>query len=477
MTSFVEKDENDPIKEIEEQFLQELYNLKLEDLEKIATSNETENIPDNILNFFGQTNASLNEKTDVELTEILSSIKNDDDDDDDDNTASSSDEEKDDNNTASSSDEEKDDNTTASSSDEEKEEEEENTIKIEEQIKNSALEAVRYRIELEKETQYAGTYPRKKVGIERQQNTCYAISGIQMLYSLPYIRNYVSTAKDNKNDEKIIDFKPIFERLNENKTVDYAFFEKNIQKHCPNIPNQDAPDFTVLNNIDIPEFIVKRKTKYICENGLELYKKENDSEHEELSIIHIEYDLSKINDSEIYFSKLIEDTNKMTDLSIENKISIEACGTNNEVGPVKSQQFEYEIPHDNRYLIFQIPLYTVGNQGIDKKRQERIIPDNELIINNINYKLSGVIVHSGEGDGGHYTYYQCNENGGFIMKYDDNKVTTFVHEEQAVIHKNGYIFAYTRYPVNQPNVANKILQINTDLKKNQNVFRPINTQP
>ena len=468
MTSFVEKDENDPIKEIEEQFLQELYNLKLEDLEdleKIAISKETENIPDDILNFFVEINTSLNQKTGDELKEILESIKHDNDDGNNGNDDDGNDDEHE---------RDDDDNNDNNNNDY-------GSIKNvqEEQIKNSALEAVRYRIELEKERQYAGAYPRKQVGIESKQNTCYAISSIQMLYSLPYIRNYVLTAKDNKNNEKIIDFKPIFQALNKNKTVNHDFFKNNIEQYCPNIPVQDAPDFTVLNNIDIPEFIIKRKTKYICENGVELYKKENNSEYEELSIIHIEYDLSKINDDTTYFSKLIEDTNKMTDLSIENKISIEACGENNKLGPVKSEQIEYEIPHDNRYLIFQIPLYIVGNQGIyKKKRQERIIPDNKLTINNVEYTLSGAIVHSGEDDGGHYTYYQCNENGVFIIKYDNDTVKTFDNEQQDFINQNGYIFAYTRYPVDQSNVDKKTqIKIITETNTNPNVFRPITPNP
>jgi hypothetical protein len=56
------------IKEIEKTFLEELYNLNVEDLEKVATLNETENIDDSILNIFASTYAKLNtERADLQM--------------------------------------------------------------------------------------------------------------------------------------------------------------------------------------------------------------------------------------------------------------------------------------------------------------------------------------------------------------------------------------------------------------------------
>ena len=66
---------DEKIKEIEKTFLEDLYKLNVEDLEKVATIKDTENTDDSILNIFKKTNHILNTKNDTELNAILASME------------------------------------------------------------------------------------------------------------------------------------------------------------------------------------------------------------------------------------------------------------------------------------------------------------------------------------------------------------------------------------------------------------------
>jgi hypothetical protein len=109
------------------------------------------------------------------------------------------------------------------------------------------------------------------------------------------------------------------------------------------------------------------------------------------------------------------------------------------------------IPPENRYLFIQLKRFDNDR----KKIKGSVEPNKTLIIGGVKYTLSGVIVHDGDTiASGHYIFIQCNKNGGFNQIYDDSKFSPF-NEGQTYntefINENGYIFAYTRYPVEENN--------------------------
>jgi hypothetical protein len=517
MSSFVEKiDENDTIKEIEKVFLEELYNLKLEDLEdleKIATSKETENI----LNFFKNTNETLIKKTGDELTKILESIegntqinkkKDDDDDEEPDNNDSDNDDEDHDNNDSDNDDEdhdsdnEDDDGSIKSHNnsdeekeeekeeeEEEKEEEEENTIEIEEQIKNSALEAVRYKIELEKEKSYAGAYPRKQVGIRNTGVSCYLNSAYQMFYSLPFYRNFIMNGTSSLTQVESSIKNSIFSKLN---AKNEQWIDVDNQEYCPHTTSvdptqQDDPDrlfeyiFYTSNsvnnysNIVKDTFFINMKQTVTCMNDDKFDIITNtDYEYSIYFFLqqYIEYiNLNSQKENQYNIQNLID---KYTDYKAytnkKDNPKDDRCTTHD--GNVQKYEYKLEIPHSNRYIFIKLERRGLFNNELDNTI---VIPDKKIKINNIEYTLSGAIVHIGaSGADGHYIYYQCNEKGEYTTKYDDNTVSGFNSNETDFINKNAKVFAYTRYPVDQSNVDKKTqIKIITETNTNPNVFRPI----
>jgi hypothetical protein len=478
------------IEQIEEQFLQELYNLKLEDLqdlEKIATSNERENIPDNILNFFGKTNTIiLNNKTGDELTEILDSMENDidgnDDDHDDDHDEHHDDEDNDndedhddeDNDNDDGNDDDDNDNDNDDDDDDDSiksDEEEEEEKDIEEQIKNSALEAVRYRIELEKERQYAGAYPRKKVGIKNTGVSCYANAAIQMLYSLPFYRKYYTEINENeinKNGPNYRTIKNLFNAINTAANISSIDTNKSNCILTEGLNGQqDSSEYLMYHKEyifnDVNKYISEKK--YLCLNSNE-WKDTSPNETHYVNI-SIKQKYENIKDClEDYMHEIYDS---------EPYPYVDTCKTHTDtIGKIKEEKINIIPTKENRYLFFMLSRY---NSSLNKITQ-LIKPNEKLLVNNIEYTLSGLVVHpetkkkSEEKSSirsGHYIYIHCDKEGSFNTLYDDDSVVDIKQNIQNEnisyyslrlkentdisidnINRNATMFAYTRYPVDQP---------------------------
>jgi hypothetical protein len=512
------------IEQIEEQFLKELYNLKLEDLqnlEKISESNGTQDIPDSILDIFKNTYGILNNKTGDELTKILESIKNDNNDDDNDNDNDNNDNNDNDNNNDDDvvsiindddgSDEDHDDGSDENNNDDDDDsikshnnsDEEEEEKDIEEQIKNSALEAVRYRIELEKERQYAGAYPRKQVGIVNTGVSCYANAAIQMLYSLPFYRKYYTEINENEiNKNEINKNGPNYRTINNLfKAINTAANKSSIDTNESNCilteglnGQQDSSEYLMYHK----EYIFNDVNKYISEKK---YLCLNSNEWKDTSPNETHYVNISIKQKSENIKDCLEDyMHEIYDS--ESYPSSERCKTDTDtIGNIKEEIINIIPTKENRYLFFMLSRY---DSSLNKITQ-LIKPNEKLLVNNIEYTLSGLVVHpetkkkseekSSIGSG-HYIYIHCDNEGSYNTLYDDDSIVDIkkhiqneniqyysLRLEQITnisiedINKNATIFAYTRYPVNQFNVANTKLQINTDLKENPHVFRPITPNP
>ena len=442
---------SDQVKEIENAFLQELYNLKLEDLEKIVNLNikyleKTENIPDDIFNIFEKTNGILKNTDKEVLNQLLASINDNDVD--------------------------RKDGVVNSGDEYEEEEEPISTNDIEDQIKNSASEALRYRIELEKEKSYAGAYPRKEVGIENPKNACYAISSIQMLYSLPFLRKYYTELKEGtydnikynettllkKPDEKNVFYKDIINARTDLSGITNFFNLMNNANENILIPSGNCILITndTQNQQDVSEYFTSMRPIYIyndatriltyaeltCQNGKKV--KVPEERNDELLLFQIEIKGDNLN-------SCIESFNNNN-----NNETFERCKKNDDNNDkVTNANRFYIIPPENRYLFIQLKRFDSSLNKLDNV----VEPSKTLIIGGVKYTLSGVIVHSGTTISvGHYVFIQCNKNGDFNKIYNDSNVSQFDENQQYntdFIKKNGYMFAYTRYPVDQSNVAKK----------------------
>ena len=144
---------------------------------------------------------------------------------------------------------------------------------------------------------------------------------------------------------------------------------------------------------------------------------------------------------------------------------------------------EFRITSENRYLFIQLNRFQKNKDGILNKLTDRVVPDKTLIIGGVRYTLSGVICHIGPYDNGHYIYIQCNQNGEYVILYDDEKVYDYAANaprkkyhmssgssiNENFINENGYLFSYSRYPIDQNVKKTPAKQTNADalVKKKQ----------
>uniref|UniRef100_A0A6C0EQP9 ubiquitinyl hydrolase 1 n=1 Tax=viral metagenome TaxID=1070528 RepID=A0A6C0EQP9_9ZZZZ len=426
MTSFVD-DLDQQIKEIEKAFLEELYNLKLEDLQNleiISESNGTQDIPDSILDIFKNTYGILNKKTDIKLNAILASMER-----------------------------EYKVNSTS------------NIIHDSAQLnqKQKASDPQKY------EENYNNTNERSIAGINNPSNACFLNSTYQMLYSLPWFRNYINNINNEDNYNFI---KNIFDKLNKAKSEKLKNIELKNEEHCPedinrNIQNEPARLLDYIFNSDRVNENNKKDVFDVFFVNLELTTtcKEPNS-----SFITNKYEYS-IDFVMSFLNKQYEDnpdvnsdggynTQDLIDYYGAYKTILQQQNLRSEICKEKTNQEEWNhleykllIPQTNRYII--IKLGRITGETVDKTHVE-IKP--KININNIEYTLSGVIVHIGEDNAGHYIYINCNIKGNYQYIFDDEKpVISYTTENTShwrykvrmpkLISTKATMILYTRYPV------------------------------
>jgi hypothetical protein len=137
--------------------------------------------------------------------------------------------------------------------------------------------------------------------------------------------------------------------------------------------------------------------------------------------------------------------------------------SNDYLAVFKKTIIKFEIPPENRYIFIQLKRFEF-NDGKTNKLTDEVVPDKTLSIDGITYTLSGVIFHIGtDSNSGHYMYIQCDQYGKYHILYDDDIVYNYMenaskneyHEyggefiNENFINNNGYLFSYSRYPVDQ----------------------------
>jgi hypothetical protein len=420
------------MEEIKNSIIQELCKMNIEDLEKLINEKEQEDI----LNFFTNTYNILQGKTVEELKNISDEIVKD------------------------------------TSNDESNQVEiiEDNKINVASEEDTSNDESN----EVEKEREYAGKYPRKKVGIKNTGVSCYANSAIQMLYSLPFYRKHYTeiivednvsrlvkiTGKDDSSVQRDLNvIKNLFILMN--NTADNRSIDTN-ESNCNltiDIKGQQDPSeyFLMLRPYIInDENKYEEKIQYKCLNSHDWTDAPNNINY--IVNITINDHSNNINDCLNNFMHKKYDTEHPIDRT---------CIEVNRTGEIEEEKISIIPSKENRYFFIMLnrTIITKNDNGQIKviKSDRPIEPNKTLRINNIDYTLSGTIVHIGPMvDVGHYIYYQCNEKGEYNTNYNDSDVVDFKKSIQHIVYstdrmsyvnetdfinRNAAIFAYTRYPV------------------------------
>jgi len=266
----------------------------------------------------------------------------------------------------------------------------------------------------------------------------------------------------------------------------------------------------IINNINslfefVDSFTITYDNYYLCE------KEEKGEMNDKTTNKESQYVLGK---SEILTTCQLEIADKEDDNDIKTiQNAINAMSKDEEIdgtltsthcpdGKTETKRvYRYNIPILNKYLIISLKRWADGN-----KITNIVEPTQKIKINNsVEYTLTGVICHSGDVNTGHYFYYEYDHNGYIQYCYNDAIVNEleegeFVKQEEFVkqkekypnitqeefveqqaeerrytnkkaathyIKKNGYIFLYSRYPVDQYtplNTQDKLIAKNEELE-------------
>ncbi len=127
---------------------------------------------------------------------------------------------------------------------------------------------------------------------------------------------------------------------------------------------------------------------------------------------------------------------------------------------IEYEQNILEFTDQNKYIVILVQRRDPNNTNLIV--QNIIIPDKQISISGIPYTLTGIISLKSLKEKDHYIYYECNHNGDVIRVYDDQKpykdVNTNDKDVESLINRNGCMFLYSRYPVDQYNTENIVIE-------------------
>ena len=333
-------------------------------------------------------------------------------------------------------------------------------------------------------TPIVGYCPLTNVG-----NSCYMNSAIQLLYSIPELRTFVSTIDiDRLTKDHIRDCVNDDETLNNATTILFAMRDLNtvLTGTTPiNLENINGKDiykiFTriltleykrqetstdFINNLfgkincvkgqpDVLKFInlfnYTFQESYKCAiSGIYKNKQKNGSDRVEEStmlVINVEQFVS--NNPSMRQSTLQDQINfmlKYEEIPDEKNNMTSVCGTGineNELGKYTAKKITVDVSKST-YLLITLNRFSGDYRTTIIKLKNNIIPNNKININNNIFEIMGVIIQTGilnkNGGGGHYVYV-VYENGKPAFTMDDSEVSTQFFDK---INSDGIVFLYRR---------------------------------
>jgi ubiquitin C-terminal hydrolase len=279
-------------------------------------------------------------------------------------------------------------------------------------------------------------------GFNNLGNTCYLNAGLQMLIQNKDLCTVI-TSLSNKN--------PVLKKLSEfinkyydntNESISPSYIKELISERNDifmGFHQQDSSEFIVFfldfinsevnkilpgKNIIDKLFEINEKTTTKCK-VLSCLTTSDSIEKSTILMLNISNDSETLDDC-LQFSK------QRIKLEGDNKYYCEKC----EKKRIASQRKEVNIWPKN--LIVWLRRYEQIGTRLSKHSQEIKVP----IIWRNNYKLKGVVFHSGNLYGGHYIY-AGNVNDKWYL-FDDSSVSELNNNSLSNIVNNGYIYYYTK---------------------------------
>jgi len=337
-------------------------------------------------------------------------------------------------------------------------------------------------------TPIVGYCPLTNVG-----NSCYMNSAIQLLYSIPELRTFVSTididslTKDHilgcaKDDTILSDAKTILIAMRDLNTVLTGTTPISLEK----INGKDI--YRILTKIltlgykqqeTSTEFINNLFGKINCVKGQpdilkfinlfnytfqESYKCATDSiyknkqkngsdlfEESTMLVINVEQFLfNNPSKKESTLQDQINFTLTYEEIPDEKNNMTSVCGTGisknaNELGKYTAKKITVDVSKST-YLLITLNRFSGDYRTTITKLRNNITPNNKIDINNNIFEIMGVILQTGilskTGGGGHYVYI-VYQNGTPTFTMDDSTVSTQYFDN---INSDGIVFLYRRVP-------------------------------
>ena len=279
-------------------------------------------------------------------------------------------------------------------------------------------------------------------GFNNLGNTCYLNAGLQMLIQNKDLCTVI-TSLSNKN--------PVLKKLSEfinkyydntNEAISPGYVKELVSERNEifmGFQQQDSSEFIVFfldflnnevnkiipgKNIIDKLFEIHEKTTTKCK-VLSCLTTSDSIEKSTILMLNINSDSETLDDCLKFSTQRIK-------LEGDEKYYCEKC----EKKRIASQRKEVNIWPKN--LIVWLRRYEQRGNRLSKHSQEIRVP----IIWRNDYKLKGVVFHSGNLYGGHYVY-AGNVNDKWYL-FDDSSVSELNNNSLARIVNNGYIYYYTK---------------------------------
>ena len=282
-------------------------------------------------------------------------------------------------------------------------------------------------------------------GFDNIGNTCYLNAGLQLLIQNKDLCNIVSTFKDKSNILKIVS-KLIEEYYNDkNCSINPIEIKKlvtNRNKIFNGFQQQDSSEFIIffldLLNSEINKIIPNKNlldkiyelqitTSTKCK-VLECLTVSTNNELSTMLMLEVNSECDTLDDCYRISKQKIK-------LEGDEKYYCEKCKKKR----VASQK--KEITKWPKNLIIFLRRFNQNGSRMSKFSQEIKVP----IEWRHDYKLKGVVYHSGSLHGGHYVYAGLDklENGKWRL-FNDSSVSELSNNALANIVNNGYIYYFTK---------------------------------
>ncbi|CAG9332557.1 unnamed protein product [Blepharisma stoltei] len=276
-----------------------------------------------------------------------------------------------------------------------------------------------------------------RVGLENPGLFCYMNSGLQLLFSIPELKESLLQLNTEFSENNVASIlgdicKQIF--LGKAKKVRPEALWKYISAYFPLSRQHDLPEFLrfIVNKLETEPPIIPQIfngltcSKITCNNCFQVSRKYE-------PFIDLQFELSSsIEKSFILFTK---------EERLTANYDCEACNEKSEV----SKQFKISKPPS--YLLIQVKRFRqipyphkVSSTCKYKKRMSI----EEFSLEKAEYELLGVAVHNGSIDNGHYLAY-CKRGHSWFL-YDDAKCTKVSLKE--VLNLNAYVLLYKKVETN-----------------------------